>query len=231
MEKKRILVVDDDVSILTGLGTLLESEGYAVEAAADGRQALERFRAVRPDLVLLDVLMPEMSGLEVCRQLRREDREIPVVMLTAKGEESDKVLGLELGADDYVVKPFGTRELLARIKAALRRSGVPGQLAERCVCGELEIDFNRRRVRIRGEEVLLTAREFELLTFLVERQGQLVTREELLHQVWGYEHGAELDTRTVDIHVARLRRKLKVDPERPGHIATVHGAGYLFEGA
>ena len=225
----RILVVDDDVSILMGLEALLTHEGYAVETAADGREALDRFRANTPDLVLLDLLLPEVSGLEVCQEIRGQQASVPVLMLTAKGEEEDKVLGLDLGADDYMVKPFGTRELLARIKAALRRRPARPPRKEQYDLGDFQIDCRRHELVAGGNRTELTAREFSLLVYLVERRGALVTREELLESVWGYRDGQALDTRTVDNYIARLRRKIEPDVEQPRYITTRRGAGYLFE--
>lgn len=230
MPAAEILAVDDDPSILEALDALLDSEGYEVTCVTSGQQALEAFHRRRPSLVLLDVLMPGMSGLQVCQLLRAEDVTTPIIMLTAKAEESDRVLGLDLGADDYVVKPFGARELVARIAAALRRSERVARLPGAVTCGDVYVDTARRRVTLRGKEIRLTAREFELLTFLIRHRGTATTREELLERVWGYRPGAGLDTRTVDNHVLRLRRKLEQDPAHPRKIVTMRGAGYVYEG-
>jgi DNA-binding response OmpR family regulator len=225
----RVLVVDDDPAILEGLQALLSAEGYVVVTAANGRAAVGAYRECSPDLILLDVLMPEMSGLEVCQRIRQENLAVPIIMLTARTEESDRVLGLELGADDYVVKPFGTDELLARVHAALRRSSVVPPGLGTFECDELRVDFDRHQVQLRGAVVPLTTREFELLAHLVQRRGSLISRGELLRQVWGYQHEDLITTRTVDNHILRLRKKLERDPSHPRHIMTVRRAGYLFE--
>ena len=226
-----ILVVDDDASIREAVEVLLREEGYKVVPATNGQETLSLFRRKKPDLVLLDVIMPGMSGLELCRSLRHEDRSVPIIMLTARGEEEDKVLGFELGADDYIVKPFGSRELLARVRAALRRSLSTSQRPGRGRFGHLEINFDRNEVFADGNQVILTEMEFELLVYLIEHPRTLVTRDDLLREVWGYEIGDELNTRTVDSHIARLRKKLEPDPQNPQYIKTVRGTGYIIEEA
>ncbi len=227
---ERILVVEDDPAILTGLRDLLESEGYAVETARDGAVALERFRAARPDLVLLDVMIPKMSGYDVCRAIRAEDRATPVVMLTAKGQEVDKVVGLELGADDYIVKPFGIAELLARVHSALRRGALAGAHANEIPAGvislgSVELDLDALSGRRRdGASFSLTPKEAALLRFLLAHEGRVIDRNTLLEEVWGI--SCDVTTRTVDQHVVRLRQKIEDDPAEPRHLLTAHGAGY-----
>ncbi|WP_088228538.1 response regulator transcription factor [Desulfosporosinus sp. FKB] len=225
-----ILVVDDEEPIQELLRFNLEKEGYQVRVAKDGPEALVSIEKEQPDLLVLDVMLPGMDGLEVCRRLRLNTKfqQIPIIMLTAKGEEIDKVLGLELGADDYMTKPFSPRELLARIKARLRRINVPEDSEAIIVRGELRIDINGFRVLIRGEEVELTPKEFELLRVFAAHPGKVYSRDELLERIWGYEyHG---DTRTVDVHVRHLRLKIERDPSNPEYIETLRGIGYRFKG-
>jgi two-component system alkaline phosphatase synthesis response regulator PhoP len=193
-------------------------------SATDGEQGLARALSEAPDLVLLDIAMPKMSGWDVCRELRRRGVDVPVIMLTARGAEADRVLGLELGADDYVPKPFSLRELLARVRAVLRRPG-PRRKFEEFAFGDVRVRLRGRQVFKAGREVRLTRKEFDLLVFLVEHRGEVVTRERLLDEVWGYERFPT--TRTVDTHILRLRRKFEADPDRPV-IETVHGQGYRF---
>jgi two-component system, OmpR family, alkaline phosphatase synthesis response regulator PhoP len=219
----RVLIVEDDPDIGLGLRTSLEIEGYEAEVAADGVSGLERVRQDRPDLVILDLMLPGMDGYRVLRALRAEGNRVPVLILTARGEEADKVLGFRGGADDYVTKPFGLLELLARVEALLRRSGA-GAEAATLRFGEVEIDRAARTVTRRGEPVALAPREFDLLVALYDRAGAVASRQELLRGVWGH-RGAVL-TRTVDIHVAELRRKLEDDPTDPRHILTVWKRGY-----
>jgi two-component system, OmpR family, alkaline phosphatase synthesis response regulator PhoP len=224
----RILVVEDNANLAFGLSTSLELEGHQVVVARDGAAGLRAAREHAPDLVILDLMLPEMDGYRVLKALREEGREVPVLILTARGAESDKVLGFRLGADDYVTKPFGLLELLARVAALLRRSGRPpaAEAAEPGVVtlGDLEVSPAQRAVRRRGEEVPLTPKEFDLLMALVRRKGTVAGRLELLAEVWG--HRAAVMTRTVDMHVAQLRRKLEDDPADPRHIVTVWKAGY-----
>ena len=221
----RILIVDDEPEMVRGIQDNLRFEGYDTSAAYDGEEALRRAAADGPDLVLLDVMMPKVSGWDVCRELRRRGIDVPVIMLTARGEEDDRVRGLELGADDYIAKPFALRELLARVRAVLRRPG-PRQKFEEFAFGDARIHRRARRVFKAGAELRLTRKEFDLLVYLVEHRGEVVTRDRLLDEVWGYERFPT--TRTVDTHVLRLRRKLEHDPDRPAWIETVHGHGYKF---
>jgi DNA-binding response OmpR family regulator len=221
----RILIVDDEPEIVRGLEDNLRFEGYDTSAAFDGDEALRRATTDGPDLVLLDVMLPRLSGWDVCRELRRRGLDVPVIMLTARGEETDRVRGLELGADDYIAKPFSLREVLARVRAVLRRPG-PRQKAQELAFGDVRVQLRARRVFKSGVEVRLTRKEFDLLAYLVGHRGEIVTRERLLDEVWGYERFPT--TRTVDTHVLRLRRKFEGDPDRPTWIETVHGQGYKF---
>ena len=221
----RILVVDDEPEIVRGLEDNLRFEGYQTVSATNGEDGLALALSDAPDLVLLDIMMPKMSGWDVCRELRRRGVDVPVIMLTARGAEVDRVLGLEIGADDYVTKPFSLRELLARVRAVLRRPG-PRQKFEEFAFGDVRIRLRGRQVFRAGREVRLTRKEFDLLVFLVEHRGEVVTRERLLDEVWGYERFPT--TRTVDTHILRLRRKFEADPDRPAWILTVHGQGYKF---
>jgi DNA-binding response OmpR family regulator len=223
-----ILIVEDNWNLAYGLRNNLEIEGHQVDVAEDGRLGVEAARRSHPDLIILDLMLPVMDGYRVLRTLRGEGLDMPVLILTAKGEEADKVLGFRLGADDYVTKPFGVLELLARVEALLRRSGLgPGSGAptfERF--GSVEVDAASRSVRREGEEVSLTPKEFDLLLALMRREGQVASRVALLKEVWG--HRAAVATRTVDTHVSELRRKLEDVPSSPAHILTVHKAGYRF---
>jgi DNA-binding response OmpR family regulator len=219
--------VDDEPEIVRGLQDNLRFEGYDTAAATDGAEGLARALGEAPDLILLDVMMPKMSGWDVCRELRRRGIDVPVIMLTARGEEVDRVLGLELGADDYVTKPFSLRELLARVRAVLRRPG-PRHKFEEFAFGDVRVHLRGRRVAKGGQDVRLTRKEFDLLVYLVEHRGDVITRDRLLDEVWGYERFPT--TRTVDTHVLRLRRKFEADPDRPLFIQTVRGQGYKFVG-
>ena len=231
----RLLLVEDNPDLAFGLRTGLEIEGYEVLHAEDGHTGLRLARESRPDLVILDLMLPGMDGYKVLRTLREDGLEMPVLILTARGEEADKVLGFRIGADDYVVKPCGVLELLARVAALLRRSARPAAPVDPAVqaaqsverFGDVEVYDARRTVLKRGEPVALTPKEFDLLVCLIRRRGAVATRSELLREVWG--HRAEVATRTVDIHVAELRRKLEDDPAEPKHILTVWKAGYRFE--
>jgi two-component system, OmpR family, alkaline phosphatase synthesis response regulator PhoP len=218
-----VLIVEDDPDIALGLRTSLEIEGYQAEVAPDGLTGLDRVRDGRPDLVILDLMLPGLDGYRVLRTLRAEGHRVPVLILTARGEEADKVLGFRSGADDYVTKPFGLLELLARVEALLRRSAAPAESAT-LRFGPVEIDRAARTVTRLGEAVALAPREFDLLVALYDRGGAVASRQELLREVWGH-RGAVL-TRTVDIHVAELRRKLEEDPADPRHILTVWKRGY-----
>jgi two-component system response regulator MtrA len=219
--KGRVLVVDDDTALSEMLGIVLRGEGYEPSFCADGSQALEAFRESRPDLVLLDLMLPGRDGIEVCRQIRAESG-VPIVMLTAKTDTIDIVLGLESGADDYVVKPFKPKELVARVRARLRRIEDP--VPEVLEIGEVTIDVAGHSVRRNGAIVPLTPLEFDLLVALARKPWQVFTREVLLEQVWGYRHAA--DTRLVNVHVQRLRSKIERDPEHPEIVVTVRGVGY-----
>ncbi|HEV8489322.1 MAG TPA: response regulator transcription factor [Candidatus Limnocylindrales bacterium] len=224
---RTILVVDDEPTLRETLVDALEADGFRVVAAADGRAALERFRAEKPDLVLLDLMLPELSGIEVCRIIRRESG-VPIVMLTAKDSELDKVVGLELGADDYVTKPFSLRELSARIRALFRRSEqAAGEAVPAMVdLGRVQLDLAGHRVLRDGEPVAMKRKAFDLLAYLVAHPGQVFTRDQLLEHVWGYAYAGE--TRTVDVHVHWLRSEIEEDPGSPRLIETVRGVGYVF---
>lgn len=227
----KILVVDDEASIVTMLAYNLKKEGYEVVTAEDGEAALLQFENEEPDLLLLDIMMPKMDGYEVCRKIR-EKSNVPIIMLTARADEVDKVVGLEMGADDYVTKPFGNRELVARVKANLRRvigdNEAQNAPENRQTFGDLTIDFERYEVLKRGEDVNLTLREFELLTFLATQAPTIFTRENLLQKVWGYEYYG--DVRAVDVTIRRLREKIEDDPSKPKYIVTKRGVGYYFSG-
>jgi len=217
----RVLVVEDNADLAYGLRNNLEIEGYDVEVAADGERGLERARASRPDLVILDLMLPRLDGFRVLRAVRAEGLAMPVLILTARGEEADKVRGLKLGADDYVTKPFGVLELLARVEALLRRNAAPPQVER---IGEIEIDRATRSVCRRGRPVELAPKEFDLLVALADRRGAIATRLDLMRQVWGWSDA--VITRTIDTHVAELRRKLEEDPAKPRVILTVRKVGY-----
>ena len=219
-----ILVIDDDESLRDTIGVLLEQEGFKAVLAADGRTGFEQALTLKPDLMLVDLRLPGMSGIEVCKQIRGSGVATPIIVLSAIGDEIDKVLLLELGADDYIVKPFGTRELLARIRAVLRRTG-PDRTRV-LAFDETEIDLEHRIVRRRGEEVRFTPAEYNLLTFFLQNPNRPLTRDMILNSVWGYE--SYPNTRTVDAHVVRLRQKLEPEPNAPRHFLTVHGVGYRF---
>jgi DNA-binding response OmpR family regulator len=222
----RILVVDDEPIVTEVIERYLRREGYEVHLAADGARGLELSRSVAPDLVVLDVMLPKLDGLEVCRTLRAEGN-MPIILLTARGEESDRILGLGLGADDYVVKPFSPGELVARIKAVLRRArATPAADAGALRYGDLRIVPRQRVVEVSGKSVDLTAKEFDLLHFLASHANQVFTREQLLDQVWDYEYVG--DASTVTVHVRRLREKVESDPVRPRWVKTVWGVGYKF---
>jgi DNA-binding response OmpR family regulator len=224
----RILVVEDDESITLGLQMNLEAEGYRVAVANDGEDGLARARSDSFDLIVLDVMLPRMNGFEVVRALRSEGLTIPVIMLSARGEEMDKVMGLELGAEDYITKPFGLAELLARVKAVLRRDGIVRQRGQKVVrAAALEVDPGTREVRRDGSLVELTATEFDVLWCLIEASNRALTREEVLAAVWGPGHHVTL--RTIDNFILQLRSKLEADPADPRHLVTVRGVGYRFK--
>jgi DNA-binding response OmpR family regulator len=223
----RILLVDDEQSVQTLLSYPLRKDGYQVTSALDGREALERFGEARFDLVILDLMLPKVDGVEVCRQLRRRSQ-VPIIMLTAKGSETDKVAGLEVGADDYITKPFSMREFRSRVRAALRRSRMAAEPPDQepIELGELRIDPGRRMVTLDSEEVRLTYVEFEILSALARSPGRVLSRETLLEHVWG--DSEYRDPRTVDVHIRHLREKLERDPKQPEFLLTVRGVGYRF---
>jgi two-component system alkaline phosphatase synthesis response regulator PhoP len=224
----KILVVEDEPNMVAGLRDNFEFEGYEVITATDGVEGIRRALEESPDLVVLDVMMPRMSGLEVCKQLRAKRGSIPIIMLTARGQELDKVVGLELGADDYVTKPFSIRELLARVKAVLRRTAVLPKHEDQHSFGDVEVDLRRHRVLRSGKILDVSSKEFELLKYFICHAGEPLSRDRLLEEVWGYENYPT--TRTVDTHLVRLRQKLEPDPEQPQYFLTVHGTGYQFVG-
>ncbi len=224
----RILVVEDEEALADSVRYNLEREGYAVSVASDGRRALDRFRNEQPTLVILDLMLPEISGLDVCRMIRSES-DVPIIMVTAKDSEADKVTGLELGADDYVTKPFSMRELVSRVRANLRRTmvHVPSPPLEEVLAGgPVRMDVARHEVAVGGSALALPPKEFELLEAFLRRKGRLLTRDFLIEEVWGSDYFG--DTRTLDVHVKRLRRKLEADPHHPVHLLTVRGLGYKF---
>jgi two-component system alkaline phosphatase synthesis response regulator PhoP len=225
---KRVLLVEDEPGLVMTLTDRLAREGYAVEASPDGESGLERASAEAFDLVILDVMLPRLGGFDVIRELRKRGIETPVIMLTARGQVVDKVVGLKLGADDYVTKPFEMVELLARIEAKLRRAPDTLHPAEGHQFGEIRMDFRRAEITKAGEILELSAREFQLLRYFIEHRGATLSREELLNEVWGY--NSMPSTRTVDVHVAWLRQKIEPNPRHPQFILTVHGMGYKFAG-
>jgi DNA-binding response OmpR family regulator len=224
--RQKILIVEDEPDMVLGLRDNFEFEGYVVVTASDGAAGLEKARAEKPDLLILDIMMPKLSGLEVCKTLRGEGFEKPIIMLTARGQEIDKVVGLELGADDYVTKPFSIRELLARVRAILRRSDGSKRRLARYRFSDVELDFEIYRATRAGEPLEMSPREFELLRYLIERKGDTVSRDQLLEDVWGYE--SYPSTRTVDTHIAKLRAKIGDSGSEPRYILTMHGSGYKF---
>jgi len=219
-----ILVIDDDETVRDTIGVMLEQEGYRAQLAADGRQGYEMALTQKPDLMLVDLRLPGMSGMEICKQVREARLSFPIIVLSAAGDEIDKVLLLEIGADDYVVKPFGVRELLARIRAQLRRASPEARKTVRF--GDVEVDAERRVVSRRGEAVKLTPAEYNLLLHFLQNPDRPLTRDMILNAVWGYD--SYPNTRTVDIHVVKLRQKLEQDSNAPRHFLTVHGVGYRF---
>ena len=227
----KILIVEDDQNLLATLKYNLLKESYDVITAVDGAQAVETARSEKPELIVLDVMLPKMSGFEVCRILRKE-MTVPILMLTAKTEEVDKIVGLEIGADDYMTKPFSMRELLARVSAMLRRVEMsklqPASEQEKLKIGDLEIDVGRHQAFYRGSSLNLTPKEYELLAFLAKNKGFVFSREQLLEKVWGYDYAG--DTRTIDVHIRWLRQKIENDPAHPKNLLPVRGAGYKLEG-
>jgi two-component system, OmpR family, response regulator RegX3 len=223
-----ILIVEDEASLADSVRYNLEREGFTVAVASDGRRAIDRFRAEHPSLVILDLMLPEISGLDVCRAIRAES-DVPIIMVTAKDSEADKVAGLELGADDYVTKPFSVRELVSRVRAHLRRAGMRGEIgpAEDVLHGgPVEMDVGRHEVRVRGGDVAFPPKEFELLEAFLRRKDRLLTRTFLIEEVWGIDYVG--DTKTLDVHVKRIRQKIEEDAHEPRHLLTVRGLGYKF---
>lgn len=231
MAGSRILVVEDDPNLLAALKYNLARDGYDVITAADGAQALEIARGEKPELIILDLMLPRLSGFEVCRILRQE-MTVPIMMLTARTDEVDKIVGLEIGADDYMTKPFSMRELLARVHAMLRRVDIgrqpPETAPESLKIGNVEINISRHQAYYKNAPLELTPKEFDLLSFLARNRGFVFSREKLLEKVWGYDYAG--NTRTVDVHIRWLRQKIEADPKNPAHILTVRGAGYKLEG-
>jgi DNA-binding response OmpR family regulator len=235
-----ILIVEDEPSLQETLAYNLEKQGYTVESAGDGRTALETARRLRPDLIVLDIMLPGLDGVEVCKTLRREDFQFPIIMLTARDDEIDRVVGLEVGADDYLTKPFSMRELIARVKAQLRRTQVIRQELERIKVevppskqevlsfDNLSINITRREVMLNDAPLALKPQEYDLLLFFAEHKGHMLSREFVLERVWGWDYVG--DSRTVDVHVRWLRQKIEPDPANPTRIVTVRGGGYRFEG-
>jgi len=224
---KKILIVEDDPGISLSLKDELEAEGFGVITAADGNKGLASARKEKPDLILLDLMLPEMSGLEVCKTLRGEGNTTPVIMLTVRDREVDKVLGLELGADDYVTKPFSLRELVSRIKAVLRRAEERTADLNTYTFGEIALDFKKYEARRRGQRLDLTPLEFKMLKCLIQKRGQVVTRDDFLDKIWG-EDNVAVSNRTVDSHIANIRKKIEDDPARPKYILGIRGVGYKF---
>jgi DNA-binding response OmpR family regulator len=220
-----ILIIEDEAQMRSGLKDNLEFEGYAVDVAEDGQIGLDKSLSKSYDLIILDVMLPKLSGFDVCKKIREKGIKTPIIMLTAKGEEIDKVLGLELGADDYVTKPFSLRELLARVKAVLRRTDESSSKAQQKITiGKLEIDFNSYTAMVEGKSVAMTHKEYEIVKYLWQHKGATVSRDNLLEEVWGYDDYPT--TRTVDNFILKLRQKIEINPNRPKHILTVHGIGY-----
>jgi DNA-binding response OmpR family regulator len=226
--RTRILVVEDDTAILRGLTDNLRFEGYEVLPVRTGDEGLRVIQEEEPDLVILDIMLPVLSGFDICRRARKQGKKMPILMLTARGQEVDKIMGLDLGADDYVTKPFSIPELLARVRALLRRADAGSPLPERARFGDVRVEFESYEATKRGSGVRLSPKEFGVLRLLVAREGDVVSRTDLLHEVWGYDRFPT--TRTVDNHLASLRSKLEEDPASPRHLLTVHGVGYKFVG-
>jgi DNA-binding response OmpR family regulator len=227
MSDKKILIVEDDRNLLDTLVYNVKKEGYDVVTSINGEEAVESARKENPDLIILDIMLPKLNGLEVCRILRKE-MTVPILMLTARNEEVDKIIGLEVGADDYMTKPFSMRELIARIRAMLRRAGMtvaqPDSVEKTIKIGTLEVDTERHRITVSGKELELSPKEYDLLVFLAVNKGFVFTREQLLEKVWGYDFAG--DTRTIDVHIRWLRQKIESNPSKPETLITVRGAGY-----
>ncbi|MBI4474602.1 MAG: response regulator transcription factor [Acidobacteria bacterium] len=224
----KVLIIEDEPDMLSGLRDNFEFEGYEVVTAKDGRQALDVAAASKPDLIILDVMLPKMSGIDVCRQLRSKGAAMPIIMLTARGQEIDKVVGLEVGADDYVTKPFSIKELLARVRAHLRRASRQVADVDYYSFGNIEISFSRHQITKARQPLEFSPREFDILKYFIQRRGEAITRDQLLDAVWGY-HNFPL-TRTVDNHIAKLRQKIEDIPADPQYIITIHRVGYKFLG-
>ncbi|HEU5084707.1 MAG TPA: response regulator transcription factor [Acidimicrobiales bacterium] len=228
MSEGTVLIAEDEEAFIEALTVGLAREGYRVQVARDGASAIELFDVVRPDLVLLDVMLPSVSGVDVCRELRKRSR-VPIIMVTAKGSEIDMVVGLEVGADDYVTKPYRIRELVARMRAVMRRSGERGEDLTNAAlqAGDVVLDPAKHEVRIRGEITPVPLKEFEVLHVLLANAGRVITRDQLIDRVWGPDYVG--DTKTLDVHVKRLRGKIEPDPANPTHIITIRGLGYRFD--
>ena len=222
----KVLIIEDEPNMVLGLKDSCEYEGYEVSVARDGKEGLQKGLTEKVDIILLDVMLPLMSGIDVCRALRTRGIETPILMLTARSQEIDKVVGLEVGADDYVTKPFSIKELLARMRAHLRRAAKQVVELESFTFGDVELNFKKYAARKGGQVLDLSAREFEILRYLIKRRGEIVTRDQLLDEVWGYDSSPI--TRTVDNHIARLRQKIEPNPAEPQHIITIHRIGYRF---
>ena len=225
----KVLIIEDDANLLETIKYNLRKDGYDVVTASDGEQALEVARKEKPSLLILDIMLPKLNGFEVCRILRKEAT-VPILMLTAKADETDKIVGLEIGADDYMTKPFSMRELMARVRAMLRRSkmGEPPTGPELIKIGDIEVDIARHRASLAGTKLELSPKEFDLLAFLVRNKGLVFSREQLLEKVWGYDFAG--DTRTVDVHIRWLRQKIETDAGHPKYLVTIRGTGYKLEG-
>lgn len=224
---KKVLIVEDDPGILVSLKDEFESLGYAVFKAENGRKGLAIARQESPDLIILDLMLPGMDGYEVCRELRNEGNRTPIIMLTAKNKEIDKVLGLELGADDYVTKPFSLRELMARVRALLRRTTERIEDIDTCRFGQIELDFKKYEARREGKKLELTALQFHMLKLLIQKKGEVISRDEFLDEIWGRDN-VWISHRTIDSHIANIRRKIEDDPYHPTHILSIRGVGYKF---
>jgi DNA-binding response OmpR family regulator len=226
---KKILIIEDELDLIKGLKINLSDEGFDVDWAVNGIEGLRKALEETPDLIILDIMLPEMDGLEVCRELRHKNIVVPIIMLTAKGEEIDKVVGLEIGADDYMTKPFSIRELIARIKARLRHTGREEKAIPKLYSfDDIEIDFARFKVRRKGKELDFTSLEMEILKYFIAHRGEVVTRNDLLDKIWGYE--SYPTTRTIDNHILKLRKKIEEEPSHPRYILSVYGGGYRFIG-
>lgn len=224
---KKVLIVEDDPGILVSLKDEFESLGYAVFKAENGRKGLAIARQESPDLIILDLMLPGMDGYEVCRELRNEGNRTPIIMLTAKNKEIDKVMGLELGADDYVTKPFSLRELMARVRALLRRTTERIEDIDTCRFGQIELDFKKYEARREGKKLELTALQFHMLKLLIQKKGEVISRDEFLDEIWGRDN-VWISHRTIDSHIANIRRKIEDDPYHPTHILSIRGVGYKF---